>query len=55
MDEETKLFVDMLKGVSLAAVITALFRDGSFLEKLVYLLIALGFFLVAWRLVRRGK
>lgn len=55
MDEETKLYVDMLKGVSLAAIITATFRDTSGGEKLVYLSFALIFFSLALWLVRNRK
>ena len=55
MDEETKLYVDMLKGVSLAAIVTVMFRETSTGEKIVYLGAALVMFALALRLVRKGK
>ena len=55
MDEETKLYVDMLKGLSLAAFITALFRDAPNGEDATLLFLGALFFVIAVWLVRNEK
>ena len=55
MDEEAKLYVDMLKGVSLAAIVTVMFRESTPGEKIVYLSIAASAFALALWLVTKDK
>ena len=55
MNEEVKFFVDVLKGVVVTSFAAAVFRDASVAAKVVYGVIGLAAFFLAWRLVRQHR